>query len=208
MERQLILRNVVCPAQVKPSAFGVTAFEEALDLGVREDKLLLEDLSVTEWEAVRLQILPERLQLGFKENADSDSVRRAVASFLARLDELSLTEKLGFNAALLLTLSDGDRDPSDGLVNAEALAESLGGDHGRGGLTIVYRDATSRWWIELSPQPDDEGQWVFDFNRQFEKMPQIGPGRDALVDWFADIEAGLISQFETICLGVDNENDA
>lgn len=203
MERQLILRNVICPVQVSPALFDVAEFEQSLALGTRQDKILLEDLSVVEWEAVRLQVLPERLQLGFKKDADSKVVRMVTEAFLTRLDALAPTAKIGFNAALMLTLAEGDRDPSIELVNADALAGSLGGERGRGGVTLVYSDAISRWWIELSPQPDDEEKWVFDFNRQFERLPGAGLERDEVLDWFSDVETELFAQFETISQGTD-----
>lgn len=204
MERKLILRNVVCPvADLSPSAFDVDAFGQQLDLGAGEDKVRLGDLSLTEWERVRLQILPDRLQLGLKEAADGELVRRAAETFLARVDALASGAPIGFNAALLLTLEEGDADPSEKLVNAAALAASLGGADGRGGLTLVYRDDVSRWWIELSPQPDQERSWTYDFNRHFAEFPEAGGDRDEVLDWFADIEAGLVAQLETISMGTD-----
>ncbi len=205
MERKLALRNVVCRgAAVSPSAFDVDDFAQRLDLGARGDKVLLGDVSVTEWEKARLQVLPDRLQLGFKETADGELVKRATEDFLARADDLAPSGSIRFNAALRLTLGQGDPDPSEKLIDAGALASALGGESGgRGGVTLVFRDKMSRWWIELSPLPDQNNDWTFDFNRRFTNFPGPGNDRDKLLDWFANVEADLVAQFETISSGAD-----
>lgn len=204
MRRQLILRNVICPAaDVSPADFDVSGFAESLDLGSGENTVRLENVSVTEWEKVRLQILPERLQLGFKQSAGGELVRRAVQGFLSRRDDLAPGKPVGFNAAMGFILEEGDSDPSKKLVNAPSLAESLDGKNGRGGITLVYHDSFSRWWIELTPQPDYDDKWTFDFNRHFKSFPDPGTDRDGVLDWFADVEASLFAQFETICGGAD-----
>jgi hypothetical protein len=205
VERKLVLRNVVCRgAAVSPSAFDVDGFAQGLDLGAYEDKVLLADISVTEWEKIRLQILPDRLQLGFKETAGGELVKRATEDFLARADDLAPSASIRFNAALRLKLGKGDPDPSEKLFDADALASALGGEgDGRGGVTLVFRDKISRWWIELSPLPDQDNDWTFDFNRRFADFPDPGSDRDKLLDWFANVEADLVAQFETISLGAD-----
>lgn len=204
MQQKLILRNAVCLASVSPGAFDVDAFAARLELGAVEDKMILGDLSVTEWENARLQVLPDRLQLGFKEGADGDLMRRVLEDFAGRADELAPDAPIGFNAGLLLTLDDGDADPSEKLVNANALAKALGGrDGGRGGVTLVYEDELSRWWIELSPQPDRDRAWTYDFNRHFADFPDPGEDRDEIFAWFSEIEDNLLAQFETISAGVD-----
>jgi hypothetical protein len=203
VQRKLILRNAACLAAVKPSDFDVDGFAENLDLGPSGEQLRLGDIAVMEWAKVRLQVLPDRLQLGFKEDADADIMRKATEKFFARIDGLAPDANLTFNAALQLTLEEGDPDPSEKLVNAGALATSLGGRDGRGGITLVYHDDLSRWWIELSPQPDDVLQWIFDFNRKFDKVPASGEDRDAVLDWFVGIEARLVAQFEAISSGTD-----
>ncbi len=202
MRRDLLIRNVVCP-EANPSGFDVNAFKAALDLGDGENMMRVNNVSISEWEKFRLQILPDRLQLGFKPPAESDLVRQVTEAFLSGRDQLGSGAKVvGANAAVQLTLEDGDGDPSQNIINAQAMAEALGGGEGaRAGLTLVYRDDFSRWWIELTPQPDTDGQWAFDFNRQFETFPEAGEQRDAILDWFADVEADLFSRFETICGG-------
>lgn len=204
VRRELILRNVICSvADISPSDFDVSGFAERLDLGSGENTIRLENVSVTEWEAVRLQVLPERIQLGFKPRANKELVRGVVEFFLTRLDEVAPEKPVGFNAVVLFTLEDDDDDPSAKLVNAVALAESLGGREGRGGVALIYRDDLSRWWIELSPQPEQGKQWTFDFNRHFEDLPGPGTDRDGLLDWFADIESNMLAQFEIISGGVE-----
>ena len=118
-------------------------------------------------------------------------------------DEIAPGTDVGFNAALLFTMDDGDSDPSEKVVNASSLAKSLDGTDGRGGVTLVYHDDLSRWWVELSPQPDHDEKWTFDFNRHFKGFPDSGGDRDGVLDWFADVEANLLAQFETISGGVD-----
>ena len=199
MERELILRDLVCP-DVAP-VFDVAAFAEALGLGVGENTVRIEDISITEWEDCRLQVLPERLQLGFKPPADGELVRRVTEEFLTRREAAAPRKPVDFNSVLILTLEEGEDDPSRSVVDAQALAESLGGEGGRGGLTLVYRDDLSRWWIELSPAPDQDGKWTFDFNRHFASVPQEGEQRNAVLDWFADAEADLLARFEIISGG-------
>ena len=205
MERTLILRNVVCQAaDVTPTAFRIADFAEPLDFGAGEDKIRMDDLSVTEWEKARLQVLPDRLQLGFLPGADSGLTRLAVAAFFERADELAPGRAVGFNAALGLTLEEGDADPSANLVDAQTLAGSLGGDRARGGFTLVFHDEVSRWWVELSPQPEDDRAWTFDFNRHFSAIPEAGTDdREKVLDWFSDVEASTVSMFETISMGTD-----
>lgn len=201
MRRELTLRNVVCLAEnVAPSAFDVGGFAESLDLGSGEDTLRLENILVTEWDKARLQILPDRLQLGFKQAAESALVRRAANYFLGRCDELAPGEAVGFNAAIEFAAEAGDPDPSENVVKASSLVEALGGKDGRGGFSVLYRDDISRWWIEFRPQPVDEGVWTFDFNRHFKPFPP-GVEREGVLDWFADVEANMLAQFETICGG-------
>jgi hypothetical protein len=202
VEREIILRNVVCPASVASADFGVEAFEEQLDLGEAAEKVVLPDLFVVEWEKARLQILPERIQLGFKE-ADGDLVRRAVECFLTRMDELKPEAPIGFNAGVRLTVADGEGDPSTNVLDSTALSEALGGTRGRGGIALVYRDETSRWWVELSPRPDEDRKWTFDFNRHFDNLPEAGETRDEVVAWFSRVEADLVAKFETLSRGVD-----
>jgi hypothetical protein len=203
VERELILRNVVCPASVVPADFGVEAFEEQLALGEAAEKVVLPDLSIVEWEKARIQILPERIQLGFKNGADSDLVRRSVECFLGRLDELTPEAPVGFNSGVRLKVANEERDPSTKVLDSTALAEALGGTSGRGGIALVYHDDTSRWWVELSPRPDEERQWTFDFNRHFNSLPETGKERDGVTAWFSDVEADLVAKFETLSQGVD-----
>jgi len=204
VQQKLILRNAVCLEAVSPATFQVEAFEERLSLGPSEQKMLLGNLSVTEWQDARLQILPDRLQLGFKQGASPDMVRRITEDFLGRADDLAPEAPIDFNAGLLLTREPEDPDPSEKLFDADGLAGALGGgDGGRGGMTLVFKDAQSRWWIELSPQPDEDQAWVFDFNRKFADFPARGEVRNAVLDWFADVEANLIAQFETIASRAD-----
>jgi hypothetical protein len=204
VQQKLILRNAACLEAVSPATFQVEAFEERLGLGPAQDKMLVGNLSLTEWQDARLQILPDRVQLGFKETASPDMVRQATEDFLDRTTDLVPQAPIDFNAGLQLTREPEDPDPSESLLDANALAGILGGeDGGRGGMTLVFKDAQSRWWIELSPQPDEDQVWVFDFNRKFPNVPVPGGARDAVLDWFADVEANLIAQFETIASGAD-----
>jgi hypothetical protein len=201
VQRELIFRNVVChAADISRPKFDVSGFGESLDLGPGENTMRLVNVSITEWEKVRLQVLPDRLQLGFKQPADGELVRRVAEDFLVRCD-LAPGKAVGFNAAVGFTLEEGDGDPSKNVVNAPSLAKSLDGRDGRGGVTLVYHDDLSRWWIELTPQPENDDKWTFDFNRHFAEFPSPGSDRDGVLDWFADVEANLIAQFETICGG-------
>jgi len=204
VERELILRNVVCAAPISPSAFGIEAFAERLKMGAPDDQVIVGDLALNEWAHARLQLTPEQAQLGFKKDASADFVRDAVADFLSRRDELRAEAAIGFNAGLLLTLGDGDADPSKNVVNADSIATALGAKGGgRGGLTVIYNDDHSRWWIELSPQPAEDQTWTFDLNRHFVDFPPVGEGRDSVIGWFAEVEGDLGERFETICSGAD-----
>ncbi|MGN6587937.1 MAG: hypothetical protein ACTHKT_10790 [Solirubrobacterales bacterium] len=200
MQRNLIARNIVCSVGgISPSAFGVDEFAEQLRLGARGDAVLLANLAVMEWERARLQVLPDKLHLGFGgKDVDGAFVRTVVEAFLARIDELAPKAPIGINATLHLLLGEGDSDPSSRFLNAPALATALGGSDGRGGVHLVYHDHLSRWWIELMPQPDHHQSWTFDFNRHFVNFPDPGDERNNVLDWFADVEAATIAQFETI----------
>jgi hypothetical protein len=203
VERTLIFRNIACLASVPPADFGVEAFEAELGLGKPEDTTVLNTVSIILWEKARLQILPDRTQFGFTDAADGDFVRRAVDAFVLKLQHLLPGEPIGFSAMLRLTLGDEDPDPSAGLVDANAIAAKLGGTEARGGLAAVFNDETSRWWIELSPLPDEPGVWTYDFNRVFPRIAADGESRQQVIQWFSDTEAELIAQFETMVPGVD-----
>jgi hypothetical protein len=204
VDREVILRNVVCLATVRQSEFGVEAFANRLGLGAPEDQLVLGDVARTEWEKARLQVLPDKVQLGFKATADAELVRSAVEAFLERADEMAPEAPIDFNAGLGLTLEEGDPDPSANVVDANGLASALGEQRGgRGGITLVYGDERSRWWIELTPQPDADRKWTFDFNRHFSDFPKAGAQRDEVLGWFADVEKDLLARFETISSRTD-----
>jgi hypothetical protein len=184
---------------VAPSEFDVSGFADNLGLGGAEQQVVLPDFSVTEWEHVRLQILPDRMQLGFKEEADGTLLRRVLEEFLRRKDELLPRAGLEFNAALQLAREEGEEDPSIGLLDSRTLASALGGAaEVRGGITLVFEDGTSRWWIELTPDPDAPQLWIYDFNRKFEDFPGEGDKRTEILDWFAAVEEGLVTQFEIL----------
>jgi hypothetical protein len=203
VERRLIFRNVACLSSVPPTEFDVDAFEAKLDLGKPEDQTVLDRVSITVWEKAQLQILPDRMQLGFRKAADESFVRLGADEFVARIQQLLPNEPVGFSAMMGLTLADGEEDPSVKLFDAKAVAGNLGGSEGRGGITAVFNDASSRWWIELSPQPDEPSAWTYDFNRVFSDLPTEGGARDEAIGWFANVEAELIAQFETITGGAD-----
>jgi hypothetical protein len=205
VQRKLIARNVVCSVEgISPSVFGVDEFAEQLHLGARGDAVLLANLAIMDWERALLQILPDKLHLGFGgKDVDGAFVRSAVGAFLARVDKLAPKAPIGINATLHLSLGEGDADPSSRFLDASALAAALGGTDGRGGIHLVYHDHLSRWWIELMPQPDQHQSWTFDFNRHFVNFPDSGDERNNVLDWFADIEAATVAQFETIFGGGD-----
>ncbi len=188
---------------VAPSTFGVEAFAERFGLGSATDQLVLGEVAITEWEATRLQVLPDKLQLGFKRGADAAFTRQVLAGFLERVDELAPDAQINFNAAMRLMLDDGDADPSAELIDAGTLASTFDGKGGRGGVTLIYKDGVSRWWIELSPEPENERAWMFDYNRHFADFPDPGEERNGVIEWFADVEADLVARFETISSGVD-----
>jgi hypothetical protein len=205
VQTKLILRNAVCSEGVSPKAFGVERFGKILDLGEPKNQMLLKDAAVTEWEQVLLQVLPERLQVGFKESASADLVRRAIEDLVARKDELAPEASLELNAGLQLTMDGDETDPSASLINVDDLAALLGGNRGgRGGITLVFNDQLSRWWIELTPNPDRDRIWVYDFNRLFKNFPAPGDARAEIIDWFATVEEALLAQFETISSGADS----
>ena len=198
MRTKLLVRNAVCMGTVKPGLFEVDDFAASLELGPVEEQVVLPDLSFTEWEHIRLQILPDRLQLGFKESARSDLLRRAIELFVSRKNDLLPRASLGFNAGMQITLEEGEKDPSSDLIDASRLASALGATAARGGVTLVFDDKLSRWWIELSPDPDEPGVWIYDFNRQLEELPDSGDAFEGILDWFSRVDEELLAQFETI----------
>jgi len=181
-------------------------FAEKLDLGEVEQQIQVPNFAIWEYSDLRLQILPDRIQLGFRQGASHDLVRSAVGELvrIARSDFKATT--FGFNANLKLDLEPTEPDPTTQILNSKELVERLGGSEQRGGVWLVYQDDdSSRWWIELVPQIDAEKSWIFSINRHYAEFPTDEETEEAILAWFADAEMRLGEQCATL-MGVTNGN--
>jgi len=192
----LVFRNAVC--QAPSPAFDIDGFADRLDLGAAIQQIRVPQFSLSEWREARLQNLPDRLQLGFLDAASGERVEQILSDFVDQAAELTPNAPLVFNAALRLAVEADDDDPSLPFFNAAELAGRLEGSEGRGGITLVYKDQNSRWWIELSPAPDEDGEWMYDFNRRFLAFPTVQQEREQVFDWFRNIERNLLADFEAL----------
>lgn len=192
------MRNAVYLASIPAPAFGPADFGNVLGQGDAPQQVQIPQYALSEWRDMRLQIFPDRLQLGFLPSAGAELIQSALEEFLRRAGTVSATARVGFNAALRFDLAEGDADPSRNLFDADDLAARVGGTGARSGFTLIYRDDSSRWWIELTPEPDTEGSWLFDINRQFDNFPVETGERAEIFDWFKQIERNLLEQYETI----------
>jgi hypothetical protein len=206
----LSMRNFVCAAPGDPAAFDVPAFTEKLRLGNAALQLNSEEQNVliSEYRDLRLQILPDRMQLGFKPSASRQLVRDALEEFAAITLENFRPQSFGFNAELVLQLADGEPSPVASVLDGNQLAAKLGGGAGRAGIWVVYEADSSRWWVELVPKPDDDRIWVYNINRHFTELPE-GTERAELFSWFQDLEANLSAQYKAL-VGeeIDGQNGA
>ena len=198
------IRNVVCSIAIPPAGFPIKDFAQKLELGEVEQQIQLPQYGLWEYRDLRLQVLPDRLQLGFRESASSDLVRMASEEFAAILRDRFGVMELGFNANLRLKPEEGDgEDPTAGIFVADELATRLGGTNARGGVWLVYDDAQdgSHWWLELVPAIPEPDWWLFSVQRTFQSFPDDEAERGAVLDWFADSEAQLVAQSKTLMEG-------
>lgn len=194
----LTMRNAVCLSSLTAEQFDLAGFERGLALGAIDEQVRVSGVAFTEWRVARLQILPDRVQLGFREGAPDEVVAEALRRFFRRARELAPSAPLGINAALQLEREEGEPDPSLGVFDPESLAARLGGHDARGGIALVFNDDHSRWWVELSPLPDDDRLWQFDFNRQFQAPAATDEDAEQVIDWFLGIDVVLEEQFKSL----------
>jgi hypothetical protein len=204
--RILTLRNIVCPIAIPAGAFPAADFAETLDLGEVEQQIQVPNFAIWEFSDLRLQILPDRIQLGFRQGASHDLVRSAVEEFIRIARSDFKTNTFGFNANLKLDLEPTEPDPTALILNSNELVERLGGSEARGGVWLVYQDDdSSRWWVELVPQIDADRSWTFSINRHYAEFPTDEETEEAVLAWFADAEMSLGKQCELL-MGVTDGN--
>jgi hypothetical protein len=195
----LSMRNFVCTTPGDPAAFDLAAFASNLGLGNAVLQLNSEEQQVliAEYRDLRLQVLPERLQLGFKKSASRQLVGDALEEFAGIALEKFKPQSFGFNGELVLQLADGEPSPVTPVLDADELAVRLGGTAGRAGISVIYEADSSRWWVELVPKPGDDKVWVYNINRHFDELPD-GDERTELYTWFQDLEANLSMQYKAL----------
>lgn len=195
MLETLVLRNIMCPIAIPPTAFPMADFAEKLDLGEVEQQVQIPEFALWEYADLRLQVLPDRLQLGFREQASQDLVRQASEEFIRIVQADFKVSVFGFNANLRLDLEADDYDPTERIFDADALVKKLGGSNPRGGVWLVYDDEdTSRWWIELVPRPNKDRRWLFSVNRHYAQLPEDTETQQHILDWFQDAKTRLSDQ--------------
>jgi hypothetical protein len=172
---------------------------EELELGPVEQQVQVPEFGFWEYADLRLQVLPDRLQLGFRQRASQDLVRRAVEEFVRVVRADFQSNIISFNANLALTIEEDEAEPTSGLLDASALAEKFQGSRARGGVWLIYGgDDSARWWIELIPVPDKARRWVFSVNRHYDKFPDDQDAQTDIFDWFQDAKARLSEQCEAL----------
>jgi hypothetical protein len=200
--KSLVLRNVACPIVIPSAAFPIADFAEKLDLGSIEQQIQVPEFAIWEYADLRLQVLPDRLQLGFRQQASGDLVRLAVEEFVRIVRTDFKVNTIGFNANLGLELEDGEPEPTAHILNAEALVQRLQGSSARGGVWLVYHDNdSSRWWVELVPVPDDDRRWLFSINRRYDSFPEDEEAQAEIIDWFQNAKARLGEQCKALMEG-------
>ena len=181
-------------------------FAEKLDLGDVEQQIQVPDFGIWEYSDLRLQILPDRIQLGFRQGASHDLARSAVEEFIRIVRSDFKTNTFGFNANLRLDLEPDEPDPTAQILQSSELVERLGGSEPRGGVWLVYQDEdSSRWWIELVPQIGKDRGWVFSINRHYAAFPTDKESENAILAWFEDAEVSLGEQCD-ILMGVTDDS--
>lgn len=177
-------------------------FAKKLDLGEVEQQVQIPEFALWEYADLRLQVLPDRLQLGFREQASQDLVRQASEEFIRIVQADFKVSVFGFNANLRLDLEADDHDPTERIFDADALVKKLGGSNPRGGVWLVYNDEdTSRWWIELVPQPNKDRSWLFSVNRHYAQFPEDTETQQHILEWFQDAKTRLSDQCRSLMEG-------
>jgi hypothetical protein len=200
--KTLVLQNVVCPIAIPPAAFPIANFAEKLELGPVEQQVQVPEFAIWEYAGLRLQVRPDRLQLGFRQQASQDLVRQAVEEFVKIVRTDFKTNVISFNANLGLELDEGEPDPTAQILDAKALTQRLQGQNPRGGVWLVYQDDdSSRWWIELVPVPDKDNRWLFSINRHYDNFPEDEESQNAILDWFQNAKMHLSEQCNALMEG-------
>jgi len=179
-------------------------FAEKLDLGEVEQQIQVPEFAIWEYSDLRLQILPDRIQLGFRQGASHELVRSAVEELIRIVRSDFKTNTFGFNANLRLDLEPSEPDPTAQILDASALVERLGGSEPRGGAWLVYQDDdSSRWWVELVPAIGHDRSWVFSINRHYTAFPTDQDAENAIFAWFEDAEVSLSKQCDIVMGATD-----
>lgn len=202
------IRNIVCPISIPPTGFPIQDFAQKLELGPVEQQIQVSQYALWEYQDLRLQVLPDRLQLGFRETASSESVRAAAEEFISLMRERFGIEELGFNANLRIRLEeDENKDPTTGIFPAGKIVARLGGANPRGGIWLMYEDDESNWWIELIPDLTEPDWWVFSIQRNFSPFPDDEAKRTGVLEWFADSATHLLEQCKVV-MGIEDGDDS
>lgn len=188
------IRNIVCPISIPPAAFPIQEFQQRLELGSIEQQIQIPEYALWEYQHVRLQVLPDRLQLGIRESASGSLARMAAEEFVRIAREEFKTRDVGFNANLRINPDDGS-DPTRKIFDAKAAADRIGGTDPRGGVWLVYHgEDGSYWWLECVPDPNEAPWWIFSVQRRLESFPEGDAEQDAVFDWFEHSEKRLLEQ--------------
>ena len=189
------IRNIVCPISIPPAAFPTPSFAQKLELGKIEQQIQIPQYALWEYDQLRLQALPDRLQLGFTEKASGEFAREAAQEFIRIVRGEFGASDIIFNANLRLKIEDDERDPTANVFGAEKIAASLGGSNARGGVWLTYDGADSSfWWVELIPDTDASEWWIFSVQRRFTPFPEGDAEQESIYKWLEHSESELHTQ--------------
>jgi hypothetical protein len=166
-------------------------FEEAANLSRPQTQVSNSQLTLGEYDGIRLLGVEGRVQVDLSPEVDSARGRAVGAAVLSQLVAYRPTA-LGLNAVLRIELDEGETDPTEPLLDLDRVAERLSATPVRGGLKVVYSTDDLRTTLGIDPDLDDASAWIASANRHYERFPEE-PEQGSALDWFvsADFEAQL-----------------
>lgn len=180
---ELVGRNLVCLGTLTPSGVSLERFEESVGLPRPQTQIANPQLTLGEYDGVRLLGLEGRVQLDVGAAVEATRRRAAGAAVLDQLAAFRPTA-LGLNGIVRVVLEGDERDPTESLLAIPDVSERLSASPIRGGFKAVYSTEAFRMTIGVDPDLDDASAWVGSANRHYDYFPE-GEARDSALDWFA-----------------------